>query len=581
VSIAGQPSVRDKAAGTVRSRTAGVRLVVPALMILSGLIVLSSCGPAETPEYPVTINVSPDSARVLVGQTAQFTANVFGAMNKSVIWSLSGSGCSGAACGTVDSDGLYTAPAGLAASPLAVTVRATSKADTSKSAGATVTVFQPGAAEWTWISGSDLRFQPGRYGALREPGPDNAPGGRESSASWLDPQGNLWVFGGYTRDSEWGYQNDLWKYEPATGLWTWMSGSPDRDQAGMYGTKGVPGPANVPGAREGAYAGSGTDGILWLFGGFGFDAAGRWGLLNDLWAFDTQSLEWTWVAGSDGRDMPGVYGTKGVASASNSPGARNTGEAWFDHQGRFWIFGGIAWDSEAHQFLINDLWMFDTSTHLWTWVSGSNIIAQPGSYGTRNVASPSNVPGARRFSAGAVDASGDLWMFGGDGYGAVNGNDWLNDLWKFDPGTRQWTWLSGSDALDQAGRYGTKGLPDPSNVPGAREQPALWIDAAGKLWLFGGDGNDAVNHQALQNDLWQFDPVSLEWAWVGGSDQLGQLGVYGTKGVADPLNIPGARYAGEYKADAQGRFWLFGGVAADSAGQGGHMNDLWHFVIVR
>jgi N-acetylneuraminic acid mutarotase len=581
VSIAGQPSVRDKAAGTVRSRTAGVRLVVPALMILSGLIVLSSCGPAETPEYPVTINVSPDSARVLVGQTAQFTANVFGAMNKSVIWSLSGSGCSGAACGTVDSDGLYTAPAGLAASPLAVTVRATSKADTSKSAGATVTVFQPGAAEWTWISGSDLRFQPGRYGALREPGPDNAPGGRESSASWLDPQGNLWVFGGYTRDSEWGYQNDLWKYEPATGLWTWMSGSPDRDQAGMYGTKGVPGPANVPGAREGAYAGSGTDGILWLFGGFGFDAAGRWGLLNDLWAFDTQSLEWTWVAGSDGRDMPGVYGTKGVASASNSPGARNTGEAWFDHQGRFWIFGGIAWDSEAHQFLINDLWMFDTSTLLWTWVSGSNIIAQPGSYGTRNVASPSNVPGARRFSAGAVDASGDLWMFGGDGYGAVNGNDWLNDLWKFDPGTRQWTWLSGSDALDQAGRYGTKGLPDPSNVPGAREQPALWIDAAGKLWLFGGDGNDAVNHQAFQNDLWQFDPVSGEWVWVGGSDQLAQMGAYGTKGVADPLNIPGARYAGEYKADAQGRFWLFGGVAADSAGQGGHMNDLWHFVIVR
>lgn len=50
---------------------------------------------------------------------------------------------------------------------------------------------------------------------------------------------------------------------------------------------------------------------------------------------------WTWVNGSSTVDSVGVYGTKDVASASNSPSSRTNPSAWYDHNlGRLWLFGG-------------------------------------------------------------------------------------------------------------------------------------------------------------------------------------------------------------------------------------------------
>ncbi len=73
----------------------------------------------------------------------QFTANVTGTNNTAVTWSVTsgvaGSGCSGTACGTIDSNGLYTAP-DVAPSPNAISVTATSVADLSQSASASVSI---------------------------------------------------------------------------------------------------------------------------------------------------------------------------------------------------------------------------------------------------------------------------------------------------------------------------------------------------------------------------------------------------------------------------------------------------------
>jgi hypothetical protein len=87
----------------------------------------------------VAVTVSPSSANVTAGAQQQFTATVTGTANKAVTWSLSGAGCSGAACGTITSAGLYTAPTTIP-SPATVTVTATSKANATKSAMASVTV---------------------------------------------------------------------------------------------------------------------------------------------------------------------------------------------------------------------------------------------------------------------------------------------------------------------------------------------------------------------------------------------------------------------------------------------------------
>ncbi len=143
------------------------------------------------------------------------------------------------------------------------------------------------------------------------------------------------------------------------------------------------------------------------------------------------------------------------------------------------------------------------------------------------------------------------------------------------PMTAGWTWVSGSSSSNQSGVYGTQGTASPSSVPGARERPVSWIDAAGNLWLFGGSGVDPAGSFSRLSDLWRFDGTN--WTWVSGSSDIRQAGVYGTQGTASPSNIPGARESSVSWIDAAGNLWLFGGVGYDAAGTFARLNDLWRY----
>jgi len=67
----------------------------------------------------------------------------------------------------------------------------------------------------------------------------------------------------------------------------------------------------------------------------------------------------------------------------------------------------------------------------------------------------------------------------------------LNDLWRYRVNDSTWTWISGSNTINQRASYGEKGVPSPSNVPGARYGAAGWFDNdRQELWLFGGTGVD-------------------------------------------------------------------------------------------
>ena len=46
-------------------------------------------------------------------------------------------------------------------------------------------------------------------------------------------------------------------------------------------------------------------------------------------------------------------------------------------------------------------------------MSGSNLMDQIGTYGTRGTPDDANMPGARIQSISWVDDSGNLWLFGG------------------------------------------------------------------------------------------------------------------------------------------------------------------------
>jgi hypothetical protein len=113
-------------------------------------------------------------------------------------------------------------------------------------------------------------------------------------------------------------------------------------QVGVYGTQGIPAAGNVPGGRFFAASWIDRNGNLWLFGGIGVDSTGSTGGdLNDLWEFDPAAETWTWVSGADTVDAVGVYGTQGVASAANVPGARNSAVGWTDSSSNLWLWGGI------------------------------------------------------------------------------------------------------------------------------------------------------------------------------------------------------------------------------------------------
>ena len=179
-------------------------------------------------------------------------------------------------------------------------------------------------------------------------------------------------------------------------------------------------------------------------------------------------------------------------------------------------------------------------------MSGSATVSgfgDAGVYGMQGTAAPTNMPGGREDAASWLDAAGNLWLFGGWGIDATPNSSGgpLNDLWKYTPGTGQWTWMSGSSTQNHWGVYGAQGKAATGNTPGARVSAATWLDSSGNFWMFGGAGLDSTVNDIIAgvlNDLWEYSPATGLWTWVNGSNMKDQVGVYGTQGVAAAMSIP-------------------------------------------
>jgi hypothetical protein len=134
---------------------------------------------------PFSVSVSPFYAFVPRStstlSTRQFFVAVTGNGSTSVTWSIqsavAGQGCGGAACGSVDGNGVFTAPT-VAPSPNAISIIATSQADNTKSASATIAItsgptietilpssVMAGAVEGFPLSVHGLNFVAGSGGA--------------------------------------------------------------------------------------------------------------------------------------------------------------------------------------------------------------------------------------------------------------------------------------------------------------------------------------------------------------------------------------------------------------------------------
>ena len=162
------------------------------------------------------------------------------------------------------------------------------------------------------------------------------------------------------------------------------------------------------------------------------------------------------------------------------------------------------------------------------------------------------------------DRVGNLWMMGGKDYN----NAYLNDMWKYNVVTNQWTWVRGANVPGSSGSYGTLCVSSPSNDPSARDENRMcWVDSCGNFWMFGGfNGTTGIN------DLWFYDVQLNEWTWASGNGAA----AYGALGVPAATNLPTVRLGGApYKSQNGGELWFWGGKTNVTAVE----NDFWRFTI--
>jgi len=492
-------------------------------------------------------------------------------------------------------------------------------------------VVQPtaGQNQWSWMDGDKSSNRAGSYGNKGEAAASNIPGSRIGAATWTDKDGNLWLFGGNGKGegTRSGYLNDLWKYNPSSGMWTWIAGNKTINNTGNYTGKGTASVKNIPGGRMNAVAWTDSRGNFWLFGGEGFpsikdkvknnnDGGGdgdnnsgnnngggenrghgnngnhgegnngrgngnggpgrggddmelesHGGLLNDLWKYSPSENEWTWVSGKDQVNEKGEYGKIAEASVKTYPGARFQASGWTDKNDNLWLFGGSGYTSKSDVSPLNDIWKYSISNNQWTWMNGSKNGNDDAHFGEKGVFADRNLPRGRRGSTEWTDHDGNFWMFGGG-----TNTELYSDLWKFNPQINKWAWIGGSKDADHEPVYKEPGIPDADANPGARITASGWIDSRGNIWLFGGAGYGKQAANGYVNNIWMYNVAANEWTFVKGDAAATSNAVYGNKGEMSTTNNPGGTANFSRWKDKEGNFWLFGGQSS-----AGLLNQTWKF----
>jgi Galactose oxidase, central domain/Secretion system C-terminal sorting domain len=197
--------------------------------------------------------------------------------------------------------------------------------------------------------------------------------------------------------------------------------------------------------------------------------------------------------------------------------------------------------------------LYSQSPGCWMWTGGIKTNNYIGNFGTKGIASSSNLPPGLYEASEWQDKHGNVWFYGGDYFNGAD-NLWDN-LWQYNLYSKHWTWIFGTGLFNQNAKYGTQGIYSDSNSPGCRLSSPTWVDKQGFFWLYGGFSKNI----AVYGDLWKYDPSSNKWAWMKGEKyNTNCFAHYGNQGIEDSLNHPSC--IGEmgitWTDDIDGNLWM-------------------------
>ncbi|HEY3824148.1 MAG TPA: Ig-like domain-containing protein [Bryobacteraceae bacterium] len=174
----------NRAAASLLTTTAGVAPAPTWTLASAGIGVTNAIAFFEV--CSVSVSISPTSASLFPGQTQQFRATVVGSVTTTVTWSVSPG-----SVGSVSSTGLYTVPPNVVTANTD-TVIATSDADNTKTASATISVGAGSAVLGTFqlseLFGASWPDQPIEFAYTQAPGAPPT-GQLSSTARMVGPSG--------------------------------------------------------------------------------------------------------------------------------------------------------------------------------------------------------------------------------------------------------------------------------------------------------------------------------------------------------------------------------------------------------
>ena len=357
--------------------------------------------------------------------------------------------------------------------------------------------------QWLWIGGDSLRRQAGVYGQIGVPAAGNFPGARSKAVSWVDQDGNFWLFGGlgFDEDGNVGVLNDLWKFDYQSKLWTWMNGSTKRNGAAITNSS----LQNTPAARSEAVVWTNSQGHTYLFGGYGYAPFSGTKYYNDFWKWD--GVQWRHLNG----DVLN-FNIKANYQASY-PGGRSKMVAAGNDEG-FFMYGGSGINYYNNNADLAELWYYKEGSNTWT-LKHSDFSVHPTSYEKTITLNHSMVkPGVRKHSVAWVDGS-KFYVMGGETTDQFYSSFTDNRIWQWDDAASRWAFVQGSfhyitDSI-------THNINRPNeyafwNMPGAHSNALAWRDNNGAFHIYSGSiiNRNGVYIHTLMADHWSFDK-GLTW----------------------------------------------------------------------